>query len=100
MVGIQNTQLLSGRAQDRLNQLHRSLSAELRRLNSQQSLLVGALQACDLGTQSSHMQEYFERVTALLEVVTRLQAFIARHCPAANEAADLGEVEGMDSLSS
>jgi hypothetical protein len=73
------TNLLSGRAQDRLYQLQRTLSAELRKLSTHQSLLYGALQACDIGTQASLLQEYLERVDAVLSVVVRLRAFVARH---------------------
>jgi hypothetical protein len=81
--------LLSGRAQDRLLQLQRALNAELRSLNSQQSLLLGALQACDLGTQSSLLQEYLQRVEAVLDIVARLQAFVLRHATnRSNSAAD------------
>jgi hypothetical protein len=72
--------LLSGRAQDRLSQLQRTLADELRSLNAQQSLLYGALQACDIGTQSSQLQDYLEHVSAVLAAVVRLRAFVARHC--------------------
>jgi hypothetical protein len=72
--------VLSGRAQDRLLQLQRALADELRSLHSQQSLLFGALQACDLSTQSSHLQDYLERINAVLNAVVRLRAFIGRHC--------------------
>jgi hypothetical protein len=74
--------VLSGRAQDRLLQLQRALADELRSLNAQQSLLFGALQACDLSTQSSHLQDYLERVDAVLSAATRLRIFIARHTSA------------------
>lgn len=71
--------VLSGRAQDRLFQLQRALAEELRNLNAQQSLLYGALQACDLGTRSSQLQDYLERVNAVLSAIVRLRAFVARH---------------------
>jgi hypothetical protein len=71
--------LLSGRAQNRLFQLQRALTIELRKLNAHQSLLHGGLQACDIGTQASLMQEYLERVDAVLSVVMRLRSFVGRH---------------------
>jgi hypothetical protein len=77
-----STNLLSGRAQDRLFQLQRALTVELRKLSTHQSLLYGALQACDIGTQSSLLQEYLERVDAVLSTVVRLRAFVARHSDA------------------
>jgi hypothetical protein len=88
------TNLLSGRAQDRLVQLQRALTAELRKLNAHQSLLYGALQACDIGTQASLLQEYLERVDAVLSVVVRLRAFVARHSePVAISATDANFLE-------
>ena len=71
--------LLSGRAQDRLLQLQRALTMDLRALNTQQSLLLGALQACDIGTQSSLLQDYLERVDAVVVTVERLRVFVAHH---------------------
>jgi hypothetical protein len=78
--------LLSGRAQDRLSQLQRALTVELRALNSQQSLLLGALQACDLGTQSALLQEYLQRVEAVSDAVGRLRVFVGRHVYREGEA--------------
>jgi hypothetical protein len=77
------TSLLSGRAKDRLFQLQRLMSNEYRALSAQQSLLHGALQACDLNTQSAHLQEYLERVNTLLSVMVRLRLFASRHCDTA-----------------
>jgi hypothetical protein len=71
--------LLSGRAQNRLFQLQRALAIELRKLSAHQSLLHGGLQACDIGTQAALLQEYLERVDAVLAAVMRLRAFAARH---------------------
>jgi len=71
--------LLSGRAQDRLSQLQRALTEELRALNTQQSLLYGALQACDLGTQRAHLQDYLDHINAALSALVRLRVFVARH---------------------
>jgi len=82
MSAVNTNSLLSGRAQDRLSQLQRALTMELRSLNSHQSLLLGALQACDIGTQSSLLREYLERVDAVLSAVSRLRAFVARHSDA------------------
>lgn len=76
--GLTNS-LLSGRAQDRLNQLQRALTLEIRALNAQQSLLQGALQACDLATQTTVFHEYLERVTVVLDCVVRLRTFVAKH---------------------
>jgi hypothetical protein len=71
--------LLSARAQNRLFQLQRALTLDLRKLSAHQSLLHGGLQACDIGTQASLLQEYLERVDAVLAAVVRLRAFAARH---------------------
>jgi hypothetical protein len=79
MTSANTSNLLSGRAQDRLSQLQRALTIELRTLNSQQSLLLGALQACDIGTQSSLLQDYLERINAVAVTVERLRAFVSHH---------------------
>src|SRR5262252_8966049 len=71
--------ILSGRAQERLSQLQRALTEEMRALNTQQSLLYGALQACDLGTQRSHLQDYLDRINSALSALVRLRVFVARH---------------------
>lgn len=70
--------LLSGRAQDRLSQLHRVLAVELRTLTTQHSLLLGALQACDAATQNVHLQEYLMRLDGVLAAVNSLRAFVVR----------------------
>jgi hypothetical protein len=75
--------LLSGRAQKSLQQLQRNLAVELRSLSAQESLLFGALQACDIGTQAAHLHEYLERVDGVMAAVARLRAFVARHSDAA-----------------
>jgi hypothetical protein len=82
MNGSAATSLLSGRAKDRLSQLQRALTNELRALNTQQSLVHGALQACDVNTQSAHLRDYLERINALLSATIRLRIFVARHCDA------------------
>jgi hypothetical protein len=64
---------------------------ELRALNSQQSLLLGALQACDLGTQSALLQEYLARVDAVTEAVARLRMFVGRHAYKGEVADPLAE---------
>lgn len=95
--GVTNS-LLSGRAQDRLYQLQRALAVELRALNAQQSLLQGALQACDVGTQSSFLQDYLERVNAVLDSVVRLRAFVAKHSEHGEQEHDRRNVEAADSV--
>ena len=79
MSATPSTSLLSGRAQDRLSQLHRVLTNELRSLTTQHSLLFGALQACDTETQGSVLREYFDRIATLKVAAERLHAFVSRH---------------------
>jgi hypothetical protein len=78
-MGAPGAMLLSGRAQKSLQQLQRNLAVELRTLNAQESLFYGALQACDFGTQITHLQEYLNQVDAVLAAVARLRAFVERH---------------------
>ena len=79
--------LLSGRAQERLIQLHRTLSSEVRSLATQQSLLLGALQACDRATQESIMRDYAIRVDAVLTAISAVRAFLTHHAKASLGAA-------------
>jgi len=96
-MGAPGAMLLSGRAQKSLQQLQRTLAVELRTLNAQESLLFGALQACDIGTQITHLQDYLNQVDAVLAAVARLRAFLERQhgsaFAAGPDAAFIGQTE-------
>jgi hypothetical protein len=86
MSATRPAKVLSGRAQERLAQIHRELSLELRQMSATENLLVGALQACDFGTQYVILRDYLARINSVLSIVTRLQAFIAKHVHEDNDA--------------
>lgn len=71
--------LLSRSAQERLIELQRSLLANVRAVETSQSRLMGALDACDLATQHAMGDEYRELLQSTRQLLERMLAFLDRH---------------------
>lgn len=69
---------VSKRAIVRITDLHHKLTQETQSLSTQHSRFVGAMMACDSGTQRTMMLEYRDQLHAVHSVLSRLCVVIDR----------------------
>jgi hypothetical protein len=68
--------LLSGRSQQRLVELQRSVNAALDELNQHHRLLIGAVLGCDSSTQRKMLEEHRACTASAVESLVKLGAFL------------------------